>query len=151
MSTARRYAEDSYRLSDNNPVMVVCRVSLGKVLNYSLAPNYVYHSTGQYGNSATINRYCDSHGYTTGEWWNDYAGYWEFCMLDWQNRYNHPWRIRPVYVFNFRTGRIQHIEGGLRHWLFSEASIDDILDNKWLIAVFLLAVFVVTIFVTIFL
>lgn len=41
------------------------------------------------------------------------------------------WRIRPIYVFNFRTGRAQHIDSGLRHWLFCETVIDDIVENIW--------------------
>ena len=60
---------------------------------------------------------------------NERGGYWEFCMLDWQNRYNHSWRIRPVYVFNFRTGKVQHINGGMRHWLFDSSVAGDILNS----------------------
>ena len=126
---ARRYATDDYRLSDSNPVIIVCRVSLGKIINYSLAPYHVYTNAGETGNPAVLNRYAENNGYTTGEWWNQRGGYWEFCMFDWQNRYNHPWRIRPIYVFNLRTGRAQHIESGLRHWLFSQGVIDDIVKS----------------------
>ena len=126
---ARRYAEDPYRLNDTNPVMIVCRVSLGKIINYSLAPYSVYSNAGATGNPAVLNRYAEKHGYTTGEWWNQRGGYWEFCMFDWQNRYNHPWRIRPIYVFNFRTGRAQHIQCGMRHWLFSKVVTDEILKD----------------------
>lgn len=142
-AVARRYAEDPYRLSDSNPVMIVCRVSLGKIINYSLAPDRVYYNTGQYGDKAVLNQYAQRHDYVTGEWWNRAGGYWEFCLFDWQNRYNHPWRIRPIYVFNFRTGRAQHIESGLRHWLFSKVVINDILDNGWFSALLLLATFTV--------
>ena len=59
-------------------------------------------------------------------------------MFDWKNRYNYPWRIRPIYVFNFRTGLAQHIDRGFRHWLFSKAVIDDILNSTrftWLVIV----------------
>lgn len=128
--TAKGYAYDCYRLSDNNPVMIVCRVSLGKVLNYRLAPSYVHDNTGSDGNHAEINNYAQKNGYTTGEWWNYKHDYWEYCMFDWKNRYNHPWRIRPIYVFNFRTGLAQHIDGGFRHWLFSKSVLNDIL-NSW--------------------
>ena len=130
-AVARRYAEDPCRLNDSNPVMIVCRVSLGRIINYSLAPIGVYLNAGATGNPAVLNRYADEHGYTTGEWWNQRGGYWEYCLFDWQNRYNHPWRIRPIYVFNFRTGRAQHIDSGLRHWLFCETVIDDIVENIW--------------------
>ena len=128
-SVARRYAEDPYRLSGSNPVMIVCRVSLGKIINYSLAPYSTYKNAGATGNPAVLNRYAENNGYNTGEWWNQRGGYWEYCLFDWQNRYNHPWRIRPIFVFNFRTGRAQHIESGLRHWLFSKVVMDDILKS----------------------
>lgn len=126
--TAMGYAYDSYRLSDNNPVMIACRVSLGKILNYRFAPAYVHNNTGDGGNHAVINNYAMGKGYTTGEWWND-RGYWEYCMFDRKDRYNNPWRIRPIYVFNFRTGLAQHIDGGFRHWLFSKAVINDVLKS----------------------
>lgn len=145
-NTAKGYAYDSWRLSDNNPVMIVCRVSLGTILNYSLAPDYVYRNAGQYGDSAELNKYANKHGYTTGEWWNSRGGYWEFCLFDWQNRYNHPWRIRPIYVFNFRTGRAEHIESGLRHWLFSKPVINDITNNAWLATLLVVAVIALFVF-----
>lgn len=115
---AIRYANDPYRLSDDNPVIIVCRVSLGRVINYSMAPLDVYLAAGGAGHPPTINRYAEQKGYTTGEWWNGGGGYWEYCLFDWQNLYNHPWRIRPIYIFNHRTKMIQHIPGGKAHWLF---------------------------------
>ena len=133
--TAEGYAHDPHRLSDNNPVMIVCRVSLGKVLNYRLAPPYIHDNTGEYGDNSVINVYAEAHGYDTGEWWNEKGGYWEFCMFDWQNRYNHPWRIRPIFVFNFRTGVAQHIDGGFRHWLFSRSVLTDFFNNWWFLCV----------------
>lgn len=125
-SVAFGYAHDPWRLSDDNPVVIACRVSLGRVINYALAPYNVYCQAGQYGKHSELNRYGNQHGYTTGEWWNEGGGYWEYCLFDWQNRYNHPWRIRPVYVLNFRTGRAQHITGGMQHWLFDKAVMEDI-------------------------
>lgn len=121
---ARSYATDPYRLSDNNPSMIVCRVSLGSIVNYALTP--VFYYAGQYGNPSKLNAYAQQHGYTTGEWWNPRGRYWEFCLFDWKNRYNHPWRIRPVYVYNFRTGMVQHIKGGMQHWLFDKSILKDI-------------------------
>ena len=128
--TAKGYAFDYHRLSDNNPVMIVCRVSLGKILNYRLAPDRIHNNAGPIGSNSVINSYAEKNGYTSGEWWNYRALYWEYCLFDWKNRYNHPWRIRPIFVFNFRTGLAQHIDGGFRHWLFSKSVIDDIL-NSW--------------------
>lgn len=113
-----RWVANSYakhrNLSDNNPVTIVARVSLGKTLNMATAPWAVYGAIGRYGNPATLNRYAETHGYITGEWYN--GSYWEYCLFDWQNLYNERWRIRPLYVFNHRTGFIQHIMGGMAHW-----------------------------------
>lgn len=141
--TAMAYAYDRHRLGDNNPVMIVCRVSLGKILNYRLAPSQVHDNTGPNGDHSVINKYAEKNGYTTGEWWNYNHDYWEYCMFDWKNRYNHPWRIRPIYVFNFRTGLAQHIEGGFRHWLFSKAVLKDILNSTQFIFMLVIAIAVV--------
>ena len=125
-SVARRYAEDPYRLSGSNPVMIVCRVSLGKIINYSLAPYSTYKNAGANGNPAVLNRYAENNGYNTGEWWNQRGGYWEYCLFDWQNKYNHPWRIRPIYMLNLRTGRAQHVTGGMQHWLFDKGVLENL-------------------------
>lgn len=116
---ALRYAYDPNRLSDSNPVIIVCRVSPGRIINYALAPNQVYCAAGQYGNPATLNDYGQKHHFTTGEWWNGRGGYWEYCLFDWKNLYNNRWRIRPLYVYNDRTHFIQHIKGGMAHWTFN--------------------------------
>ena len=108
----------------SDPVMIACRVSMGRVINYSLAPSRVYRQAGQGGNHDELNKFGDSHGYTTGEWFNN-RNQWEYCLFDWQNRYNHPWRIRPIYILNFNTGRTQHIRGGVQHWLFDKAVLKD--------------------------
>lgn len=128
-SVARRYAMDGYRLSDDNPVMIVCRVSLGDVINYSLTPDYVYNNTGGNGNYGVLNGYAKDHGYNTGEWWNKCGGYWEFCMFDWQRKYNDLWRIRPIYIYSFKTGTFQHVKGGMQHWLFEKDILDDLKER----------------------
>ena len=46
----------------------------------------------------------------------------------WQNGYNHPWRIRPIYMLNLRTGLAQHITGGMQHWLFDKAVLEDLFE-----------------------
>ena len=118
-SVARVYANSPHRLSDQNPVVIVCRVSLGRIINYSLAPSRVYKAAGQDGHPPTLNHFAENNGFTTGEWWNERGGYWEYCLFDWQNLYNSRWRIRPVYLFNDRTHFIQHIKGGMTHWTFN--------------------------------
>ena len=115
---ASAYANDPYRLSDKDPVVIVCRVSLGRIINYSLAPYQVYYAAGQNGHPPTINKYAEKAHYTTGEWWNDRGKYWEYCLFDWKNLYNSRWRIRPIYIFNYRTLMAQHVPGGMAHWLF---------------------------------
>ena len=110
---------------DNAPVMIACRVSMGRVVNYTLAPSRVYQQAGGGGNHDELNKFGDRHGYTTGQWYNN-RHHWEYCLFDWQNRYNHPWRIRPVYILNMYTGRAQHISGGVQHWLFDRAVLEDL-------------------------
>lgn len=106
-------------------VMIACRVSMGRVISYALMPDHVYRQAGGGGKHDEINKFADANGYTMGEWYN-YAGVWEYCLFDWQNRYNHPWRIRPIYMLNLRTGRAQHISGGMQHWLFDKAVLRDL-------------------------
>lgn len=107
-------------------VMIACRVSMGRVISYALMPNHVYRQAGGGGKHDEINKFADANGYTAGEWYND-RGVWEYCLFDWQNRYNHPWRIRPIYMLNLRTGRAQHVTGGMQHWLFDKDVLEDIL------------------------
>ena len=139
-SPSRRVAS-SYSGRANGVVFIACRVSLGKIINYALAPQYVEFNTGRYGRHSVLNDYANNNGYDTAEWWN--GAYWEYCMFDWQNKYNYPWRIRPIYVFNIETGLAQHIDGGFRHWLFSEMVIDDILKSPRFIFLLILAVLIV--------
>lgn len=121
------YSQRAISRTGGVPVFMACRVSLGKIINYGLAPQWVASNTGGSGNPVVLNRYADEQGYTTAEWWN--GSYWEYCMFDWQNRYNYPWRIRPLYVLNLHTDRAQHIDGGMRHWLFDPVIFESITDS----------------------
>jgi len=103
----------------NDSVMIACRVT----------PHRVYMQAGRGGNHDEINKFGDRYKYTTGEWYNN-RHQWEYCLFDWQNRYNHPWRIRPIYVINTKTFRVQHINGGVQHWLFDKAVLNDIFGRK---------------------
>ena len=127
------------------PVMIACRVSLGKILNIDLAPTYVEANVGGNGVHAELNRYAERNGYTTSEWWNH--SYWEYCMFDWQNSYNELWRIRPIYVLNLRTGLAQHIDGGSRHWFFSEAVFEEFTKGRRNTILFYFAIFVTSLFI----
>lgn len=116
-STALHYARGS---------LIVCRVSLGKVLDLGLAPWQIYKQCG-YPNALGATKWGLQNGYVTGEWWRKDAGWWEYCMYDWQNRYNYSWRIRPLYVLNLDERLIQRIPGGMCHWLFRKMVVDDII------------------------
>ncbi len=116
-STALHYARGS---------LIVCRVSLGKVLDLGLAPWHIYKQCG-YPNALGATKWGLQNGYVTGEWWRKDAGWWEYCMYDWQNRYNYSWRIRPLYVLNLSDKYMQRIPGGMCHWLFRKMVATDII------------------------
>lgn len=124
-SLAMAYSGDNRSGIGGDAVMIACRVSMGRIISYALMPDWYYNQTGQGGNHDQINIFADANGYTAGEWYNP-RGVWEYCLFDWQNRYNHPWRIRPIYVLNLRTGRAQHITGGMQHWLFDHEVMEDL-------------------------
>lgn len=116
-STALHYARGS---------LIVCRVSLGKVLDLGLAPGYVFRQCG-YPNALGATKWGLENGYVTGEWWRKDCKWWEYCMYDWKNRYNYSWRIRPLFVLNLYNKSLQRIPGGMCHWLFRQLVIEDIL------------------------
>lgn len=118
-STAKHYSKGS---------LIICRVSLGKVIDLGMAPKYVYNQCGS-PNALGATEWGLNHGYTTGEWWrrlNEDEGWWEYCMYDWQNRYNSSWRIRPVYVEDLNKNHVVRIPGGMSHWFFREMVINDL-------------------------
>lgn len=122
---AMAYSGDNRSGTGGDAVMIACRVSMGRVISYTLMPDYVYNQAGGGGYHDEINKFADANGYTTGEWYN-YRGVWEYCLFDSQNRYNHPSRIRPIYMLNLRTGRAQHVTGGMQHWLFDKDVLEDL-------------------------
>lgn len=105
--------------------MIVCRVTLGRTLDLGLAPRFVYEACG-HPDALAATDWGLKNGFVTGEWWRSDAGWWEYCMYDWQNRYNFSWRIRPLYVLSLETGNIQRIPGGMCHWLFRRMVVGDI-------------------------
>lgn len=123
-STALHYAKGS---------LIVCRVSLGKVLDLGLAPSHVYKQCG-HSDALGATKWGLENGYVTGEWWRGDTRWWEYCMYDWQNRYNHSWRIRPLYVLNLDDKFMQRIPGGMCHWLFRKMVVQDLITYfkvKW--------------------
>lgn len=118
-STALHYSAGS---------LIVCRVSLGRTIDLGLAPKHVYDQCG-HPDAFDATDWGLKNGYVTGEWWRDDADWWEYCMYDWQNRYNHSWRIRPLYVLDLSDERIQRIPGGMIHWLFNSMALNDLYSH----------------------
>ena len=110
--------------------LIVCRVTFGRTLDLGLAPRRIYDLCGK-PDALGVTDWGLKNGYVTGEWWRgDYrAGWWEYCMYDWQNRYNDSWRIRPLYVINLEDKCIQRIPGGMYHWLFNSLAFNDLLTS----------------------
>ncbi|MGM9803844.1 MAG: SH3 domain-containing protein [Muribaculaceae bacterium] len=106
--------------------LIVCRVTLGRVLDLGIAPYHIYRQCG-YPNAVDVTNWGLRNGYTTGEWWRSDRGWWEYCMYDRKNRYNDSWRIRPIFVLSNNDEMLQRIPGGMHHWLFRKMVINDIL------------------------
>lgn len=119
-STALHYASGS---------LIVCRVTFGRTLDLGMAPKRIYDLCGK-PNALGVTEWGLKNGYVTGEWWrgDPRAKWWEYCMYDWQNRYNDSWRIRPLYVLNLDGECIQRIPGGMYHWLFNSMVIKDLVS-----------------------
>lgn len=107
--------------------LIVCRVTLGRTLDLGLAPRNIYNQCGK-PDAHQVTEWGLKNNYVTGEWWrgDSRAGWWEYCMYDWKNRYNYSWRIRPLYVLDLTNESIQRIPGGMAHWLFRSMVIEDI-------------------------
>lgn len=108
--------------------MIICRVSLGRVLDLGMAPKHVFYNCG-HSDAHEVTRWGLDHKYTTGEWWRKDTGWWEYCMYDWGNRYNYSWRIRPLYVENIDKKRVHRIQGGMSHWLFRKMVVQDMMKS----------------------
>lgn len=115
-STSQHYSSGS---------MIVCRVTLGRTLDLGLAPWNVFRECG-HADALNATRWGLNNGYVTGEWWRPDEKWWEYCMYDWQNRYNYSWRIRPLYVINLNEGFIQRTPCGMAHWLFQKMVLKDL-------------------------
>lgn len=114
-----------YARNHSNKALIVCRVSLGKVLDLGMAPEHVYAQCGS-ANAVGVSDWGLRHGYTTGEWWRRDEQWWEYCMFDRGNRYNYSWRIRPMYVEELDKGKVHRIRGGMSHWLFRLLVLKDL-------------------------
>ena len=106
--------------------VIVARVSLGRVLDMGLAPESIYKLCGPFNNTKDITAWGLNNGYVAGEWCHE-GGYWEYCLYDFQNRYNHSWRIRPLYVLDNENKTIMRIPKGMFHWLFRSLVMNDIM------------------------
>lgn len=119
-----RSTSEYYARCNTNKALIICRVSLGKVIDLGMAPKYVYNQCGS-ADALGATKWGLDHGYTTGEWWRADRGWWEYCMYDWQNRYNSSWRIRPVYIEDLNNNQVLRIPGGMAHWLFRSMVLSD--------------------------
>ena len=120
-----RKTAEYYARCNNNKALIICRVSLGRVIDLGIAPKYVYNQCGS-ANALDATKWGLEHGYTTGEWWRGDRGWWEYCMYDWQNRYNSSWRIRPIYIEDLNRKRVLRIPGGMAHWFFRGMVLSDL-------------------------
>lgn len=118
-STSDHYSQGS---------LIVCRVTLGRTLDLGLAPRHVYRECG-HANALSATRWGLTNGYVTGEWWRSDARWWEYCMYDWQNRYNYSWRIRPLYVIDLDENIFQRTPCGMAHWLFQKMVLRDLAQS----------------------
>lgn len=119
-STAKHYAQG--RGSDC--VIIVARVTLGKVLNLGLADRWLFNQCGS-PKATGVSSYGLKHGYTTGEWWRPDKKWWEYCLYDYGNRYNYTWRIRPLYLERPHDHSHQRVHGGMSHWFFRQIVVKD--------------------------
>lgn len=115
-STASHYAR-----SQSNPVMIVSRVSHGRMLNLAYVSKRMRNNVGADSNkTGRITNYGLKKGYTSVLSWtsNDKVGqkWWELIMLDKEGRYDHKWRIRPLYVIDLNTKERKRIYGGMSLW-----------------------------------
>lgn len=110
--------------------IIAARVSLGRVLDLGLVHKNVYKLCGKlFEDTTAVTDWGLKNGYVSGEWWNKTGKFWEYCLFDFQNRYNHSWRIRPLYVLDMQHTIIQRVPEGMTHWLFRSIVIKDIMTN----------------------
>lgn len=97
-------------------VVIICRVTLGRIENLNLHPYICASWVAKRGHSIT--KWAINEGITTVEWWRTTGTYrwWEYCMVDHSAGYDHPWRIRPLYREDAGTGKYQRTWGGVGLW-----------------------------------
>lgn len=107
---------DHYQRMNSDGVIIVSRVTLGRILNMSKAPRHVREMVASNGDGIT--NYGLKHGYRTTEWWRKDSGWWEYCMLDKGGPYDHPWHIRELYIYKADSGIKKRIYGSMASWFF---------------------------------
>lgn len=103
--------------SGEEGVIIYARVSLGRNLNLSVAPqeaqDYLRHREG-----TKLSRWGLRHHFTSYEWWRDDHEWWEYCMIsDRIGETIKTWRIRILYIYNLSDKKVQRIWGGKSFWL----------------------------------
>lgn len=120
---ARSTAETYGSISANgaHAKIIMCRVSMGRILNLNQTDWSIRSHTREGGH--IITKYGLEHGYTTVEWWREQipgrqnGDWWEYCLLDHGNYYNHPWRTREIIVYDVDSRFRQRVYGGMATWL----------------------------------
>lgn len=118
-STAANYGAISS--NGSNAKIIMCRVSMGRILNLNQADWSVRSHTREGGH--IITKYGLDNGYTTVEWWREKipgrqnGDWWEYCLLDHGNYYNHPWRTREIIIYDADSRFRQRVYGGMATWL----------------------------------
>lgn len=107
---------DHYQRLNPHGVIIVSRVSLGRILTMSRAPRTVRQMVA--GNGDGITTYGLEHGYRSTEWWRRDSDWWEYCLLDKGGSYDHPWHIRELYIYYAETGVKKRIYGSMASWFF---------------------------------
>jgi hypothetical protein len=103
------------RTSDS--VIILARVSRGRIINLYLAPANIRQCVKNDGDRITD--WAKSNGYSCTEWGRTSGGWWEYCLVNPRDgRFIKTWRIRILYVKNIKTGEVERIWGGKSYWLF---------------------------------
>lgn len=115
--TINKKVAKHYARHNNNPVIICSRVTLGRVITLSLAPDNIRYSIGNDGDRIT--EWGIKNHYSCAEWWRKDGEWWEYCLLNRRTGSEiKTWRVRVLYVQNIETGTKERIWGGKSFWIF---------------------------------
>lgn len=116
-----RSTAEYYGRSKPDMVMIVSRVSHGRMLNLSLLSKRMYNNIGKDSNkTGRITNNSLNKGYPSVYVWAAADGsqhkWWEIVMLDRGGEYDYKWRIRPLYIVGIKDKARRRIFGGMSLW-----------------------------------